>query len=148
MPDQRIAAPARHHDRGDLAGEGTGGLPVDVLDAENDAAVTEPLGHRPKARERWQKDHLDLPALARGSRPDRGDQVQRLRHRLVHLPVARHQGKTTHSSASRAAMPGSRLPSRSSSVAPPPVETWLTSRVSPTPESAASRSLPQTTLTA
>src|SRR5665811_1284619 len=46
----------------------------------------------------------------------------------VHLPVARHQRGAGHVSSSHqsssTAMPGSVLPSRSSRLAPPPVEMW------------------------
>src|SRR5262249_7935671 len=62
----------------------------------------------------------------------------------VHLPVARKHERPH--ALSSAATPGSSLPSRNSSDAPPPVETWVS--LSSIPATAATESPPPTTVTA
>src|SRR5205807_4134488 len=62
----------------------------------------------------------------------------------VHLPVGGEQ-QPPHAS-SRAATPGRGFPSRNSSDAPPPVETWLS--LSSSPATAAAESPPPTTVVA
>src|SRR5947208_2121961 len=80
---------------------------------------------------------------------------QRLAARAVHLPVAGDERGAVHrgtaacsagAASSSATSPGSARPSRNSSDAPPPVETWVTAPCSPARASAATESPPPTTV--
>src|SRR6185437_7216012 len=70
---------------------------------------------------------------------------------VVHLPVGGEHRATQHSAqrlSSSAATPGSTLPSRNSSDAPPPVDTWLIVRSRPNSATAAAESPPPTIVVA
>src|SRR5205807_2277383 len=88
---------------------------------------------------RWEEPNLAvLMAIVPGAeRLQVGSRVIRAE---VHLPVGGEQ-QPPHAS-SRAATPGRGFPSRNSSDAPPPVETWLS--LSSSPATAAAESPPPT----
>src|SRR5262249_59212248 len=67
--------------------------------------------------------------------------------RLVHLPVAGEDGLPSHLSAKQAT-PGSGSRARNSSVAPPPVETWVMRSARPICVIAATLSPPPTIVVA
>src|SRR5438094_1659010 len=126
------------HRRRDLAGERAARLLVHVLRVDGDA-----VGRPARGRQRGERHaHGDVDALAGAHR---GEELARLRLRLVHLPVAGDERGARHA---RASTPGSLRPSISSSEAPPPVETWSTRSSSPKRASAATLSPPPTTVVA
>src|SRR5439155_4897121 len=100
-------------------------------------------------------DHDLAPAHAAHALGERACQRDRLAARAVHLPVAGDERRAAHrgtsacsagAASSSAASPGSRRPSRNSSDAPPPVETWVTAPCRPARASAATESPPPTTV--
>src|ERR1035438_3434943 len=98
-----------------------------------------------------QQRHLD-PALLQIDAQGSG-QGHALVDGGVHLPVARHQrDEALHchrrTFSSRAATPGSSLPSTNSRGARPPVEMWVMLSATPAASRAAARSPPPTTLVA
>src|SRR5579875_3580038 len=99
-----------------------------------------------QSRERRSNRDVDLGMLPRRVGEQRAHELARLRDRLVHLPVSGDQD-AAHA-ASSAATPGSVLPSRNSSVAPPPVLTCVTPSAKPSMCAAAAASPPPTTVTA
>src|SRR6185369_17848980 len=141
------------HRRGDLAGVCAVGVGRDVLRAVAEQPLVPVDGrlHGADVGERRQHHHLDRGQVLLGQR------VRQLLHQRVrlvmvevHLPVAGHQrsarflGGHYDSSASR---PGSGLPSRYSSEAPPPVEMWVNpSSGMPSARTAAAESPPPTTV--
>src|SRR5437899_4123070 len=151
--DMRAAGLAQHGDR-DLAGVGAFGLPVDVLARETDVGAG---ARRPDRLEGGEGrcDHDLAPAHAAHALGERACQRDRLAARAVHLPVAGDERRAAHrgtsacsagAASSSAASPGSRRPSRNSSDAPPPVETWVTAPCRPARASAATESPPPTTV--
>src|ERR1700709_2577679 len=58
-------------------------------------------------------------------RRERRHECPRLRRPEIHLPIGREDRTLHQCLSSSAATPGRTLPSRNSSDAPPPVETWL-----------------------
>src|SRR5947207_2370147 len=150
--DERAPRLAQHRD-GDLARVGSLRLPVAVLCGELDARPVERLRHRVDGREGRCHHHLP-PARATDVLGERAGERDRLAARSVHLPVAGDQWRATHrafsigslGSASSARSPGSSRPSRNSSDAPPPVDTWLTAASFPARRSAATESPPPTTV--
>jgi hypothetical protein len=128
VTEQDVVAKPGEHRGGDLAGEGPLVLGVAVLGAEPERAALEHLADPGQMGEGGKQLHLHGAAVQRGAQ--RAGQLQPLGNRRVHLPVAGDQRGGTaqaHSAtfSSRAATPGSSLPSRYSRVAPPPVEMWL-----------------------
>src|SRR5438128_1137612 len=127
------------------AGEGSFGLPMDVLGADQQVgALARRLRRRLQRHGGWEEPYLALLArlVARAERLEVG---ARLVGPDVHLPVGGEPEGAAHAS-SGAATPGSGLPSRNSSDAPPPVETWV--NASSRPATAAAESPPPTTVTA
>src|SRR5882762_2066209 len=126
------------------SGEGALRFPVNVLRAGLDVPMTGySLCDRLDRNSRREKPHRSLvrdltrrkecpQVLAGFDGPD------------VHLPIAR-EDQRSHAS-SNAATPGNSFPSRNSSDAPPPVETWVS--LSSMPATAATESPPPTTVTA
>src|SRR5665811_1056572 len=116
----------RQHHRGDLPGVRTVGVCRHVLGAVTDlqlVRVHQGL-HGTQVGERHQYGDLDGGEVVLGVLERPGellDQMGGLVVVQVHLPVARHQRGAGHQS-SNTAMPGRALPSRSSRLAPPPVE--------------------------
>src|SRR5438477_12458192 len=89
----------------------------------------------------------DIDALhRRDAWQKRGDELLRLADGLMHLPVARDERGTPARCRAhvKASTPGSRLPSISSSVAPPPVDRCVTSPSRPNFRNAAADSPPAT----
>src|SRR5262249_32298720 len=131
----------------DLARERPFLLGVEVLSRHADAAAREDRrdgGDRGEGR----GDH-DLARRKRGADP-RADLLRQdagLGRGLVHLPVAGHGRLPCHLSA-RPATPGSGSPARNSSVAPPPVETWVMRSARPICVIAATLSPPPTIVVA
>src|SRR5436190_1172101 len=133
---------------GERSGGGSGerafGLPMEVLRSDRDVAVTrDSLRDRLDRHGRWEEPHRplvrDLPRRKKSPQVLAG-----LDGTDVHLPVAgEHERSHAFSSA---ATPGSSLPSRNSSEAPPPVDTWVSR--SSMPATAATESPPPTTVTA
>src|SRR5262249_11141530 len=66
----------------------------------------------------------------------------------VHLPIRREDGTPHHALSSSAATPGNVLPSRNSSDAPPPADTWLIAFPRRNSATAAAESPPPTTVVA
>src|SRR5207302_330555 len=129
---------------GNRTGERAFRLPVDVLDTHQEvAALARRLGggfDRDRGRE---EPHLAvLPAVVAG--PERLQIGSGFIRPDVHFPISGEQ-QSPHAS-SRAATPGSGFPSRNSSAAPPPVETWVS--LSSSPATAAAESPPPTTVVA
>src|SRR5437764_5572100 len=129
MSDKRAGdAPFEQHRRRHLARVGALGLPVNVLrerrQARGDALVE--AGER-RADDRLDVDPRDPLSQRDGVRP------------AEHLPVTGddHDGIT--------ATPGSSLPSRSSRLAPPPVETQEIRSARPSSFNARTESAPPTT---
>src|SRR6478752_5756705 len=157
VPDDDVgAAQLGQHGRGDLAGVGAVVVDGDVLGAVADrqpVAVDQRL-HRAQVGERRHHDDLDLAEVVALVRQRPGELLDR-HHRFlvveVHLPVARHQRRAVRllghgQPLSSTAMPGSSLPSRNSSDAPPPVEMWPNAASSkPSWRTAAAESPPPTT---
>src|SRR2546429_683505 len=145
MADQRDASSSLERERGgNRTGERAFRLPVDVLDTHQEvAALARRLGggfDRDRGRE---EPHLAvLPAVVAG--PERLQIGSGFIQPDVHFPISGEQ-QSPHAS-SRAATPGSGLPSRNSSAAPPPVETWVS--LSSSPATAAAESPPPTTVVA
>src|SRR5437763_154007 len=108
---------------GDGAGEGAFGLPVDVLRSHQNVAVTgDGLRYRfDRQRGREEPDRAFVRHFP--GRKECAQVLARFAGTHVHLPVAR-KDEWSHASSS-AATPGSSFPSRNSSDAPPPVDTWL-----------------------
>src|SRR2546426_9377692 len=153
--DVRAAGLAQHGDR-DLAGVGAFGLPVDVLARETDVGAGDRGPGRLEGGE-GRGEHDLAPAHAAHALGERACQRDRLAARAVHLPVAGDERRAAHrgtsacsagAPSSSATSPGSRRPSRNSSDAPPPVETWLTAPCRPARASAATESPPPTTVVA
>src|SRR5213594_760900 len=155
VPDDDVgaAALAQHGDR-DLARVGALRLPVDVLTGEADVRPRERRPHCFEGRE-GRRDHDLAPAHMADALGERARQRDRLGARTVHLPVAGDERRAGHRGASAqragavsssAASPGSSRPSRNSSDAPPPVETWVTASARPARASAATESPPPTTV--
>src|SRR5687767_9409868 len=87
----------------------------------------------------------------RGDLEEAGQEVARGRRPEMHLPVRGvDEGTCRHwaQASSSAATPGSSLPSRNSSDAPPPVDTCVMRSSSPAWATAAAESPPPTTVTA
>src|SRR5262245_13741187 len=143
---------AEHRDR-DLARVGALWLPVAVLRGELDPRSIEGPRHHVEGREGWRDHHLP-PARAADVLGQRLGERDRLAARAVHLPVAGDQRGAAHrafsigsvGSCSSARRPGSSRPSRNSSDAPPPVDTWVTAATFPARRSAATESPPPTTV--
>src|SRR5205085_4997526 len=129
---------------GDGTGEGAFGLPVDVLRSHQNVAVTgDGLRYRfDRQRGREEPDRAFVRHFP--GRKECAQVLARFAGTHVHLPVAR-KDEWSHASSS-AATPGSSFPSRNSSDAPPPVDTWLS--WSSIPATAATESPPPTTVTA
>src|SRR5437773_11789432 len=154
VADDDVRAPglAQHRDR-DLARVGSLRLPVAVLGGELDARPVDRLRHRVEGREGGCHHHLP-PARPRDVLGERARERHRLAARAVHLPVAGDQRCAAHgafsigsvASSSSARSPGSSRPSRNSSDAPPPVDTWLTASSFPARRRAATESPPPTTV--
>src|SRR5207247_7551738 len=123
MADQRGASSSLERERGgNRTGERAFRLPVDVLDAHQEvAALARRLGggfDRDRGRE---EPHLAvLPAVV--ARADRLQIGSGLLRSGVHFPVG--GARQAARASSTPAAPGSGFPSRNSSAAPPPVETW------------------------
>ena len=156
VPDEDVAAAELgEHGARHVAGVGTGVVRRQVLRAVHHlqpVAVDERL-HAADVGERRQHRHLDpvvvLLRQREGELLHQGDGLEVVE---VHLPVAGDQRRAGHqrvSTFSRTAMPGSSLPSRYSSDAPPPVEMWENpSSGRPSARTAAAESPPPTTLNA
>src|SRR5271155_412469 len=121
-----------------------------VLRIHRHPRSTRAVHHRLEIGEGHADGHIH--ALRSGkARQQRLDVVLGLDLGLVHLPVARDQGRArTHKATpapSSPCPPGSVLPSSSCNVAPPPVDRWSTESSSPNCASAAAESPPPTTVT-
>src|ERR1041384_3881180 len=129
------------------AGECALRFPVNVLYADlHIGQPAERLGRRFDADGGREEPHLAIGGRSVSSAEPSGE-LARLVRAEVHLPVGREQEASGHASSS-AATPGSTLPSRNSSEAPPPVETWLIRSASPACATAAAESPPPTIVTA
>src|SRR5437867_3511596 len=118
---------------------------MDVLGADQQVgALARRLRGRLQRHGGWEEPYLALLArvVARAERLEVG---ARLVGPEVHLPVGGEPEGAAHASSS-AATPGRGLPSRNSSDAPPPVETWVSFDVRPA--TAAAESPPPTTVVA
>src|SRR5207249_6347294 len=129
------------HRRAHLAGECALLLVVTVLRKELDGGPLQDLLHRRQRRERRRDRDLGLGRHLLLQLPH---ELHRLGGGLVHLPVSADELATRHSSSTL--IPGSSRPSRNSSEAPPPVETWVTLSASPISAIAAAESPPPTTV--
>src|SRR2546423_5421560 len=145
VADQRRTRAGLEGERGgDRPRESALGLPVDVLCAHEQIAA---LAHRQSGGlDRYggrKEPHVAIVApVAAGAK---GLHVAAGVVRAeVHLPIGGEQ-QPPHAS-SRAATPGSGFPSRNSSDAPPPVDTWLS--LSSSPATAAAESPPPTIVVA
>src|SRR5262249_30714260 len=147
LPPFRVAddragdAELTQHRRRDLACERTLVSPVDVLREDGDSV----LDRRGKRCERRADHDVDTAGRIEGLQ-----KRSRLRLRLEHLPVRgqeRHGGRSSHP-AGMTATPGSSLPSRNSSAAPPPVDNHETRSSSPSSRNARAESAPPTTVNA
>src|SRR5690606_19384759 len=122
-------------------------LPVDVLDAQLDVGPgRDGRGGRGERDRRREEQHGPV-LLWRPRRQEVPEVLHRGRRPQVHLPVAgndRRRQSLGHaaSRSSSIAMPGNVLPSRNSSDAPPPVETWESRSANPASSSAAAVSPP------
>src|SRR5258706_440181 len=128
----------------DRAGEGALGFPVDVLRSRQDVSMAgDTLRDCLERNGRREEPDRSFVGDLTG-RKERAQVLAGLYRAHVHLPVAR-EDERPHASSS-AATPGSSFPSRNSSEAPPPVETWVS--LSSIPATAATESPPPTTVTA
>src|SRR6202011_3825314 len=119
-----------------------------VLRAQADRRASERVVRRGQRGERRADHGVDVRQRQR-ARAHVRDERARLRDRLVHLPVPDDERLArAHGYRSSAATPGSVLPSRNSSVAPPPVETCVIASAKPSACAAAAASPPPTTLVA
>src|SRR5467141_403942 len=124
MADQRHARAGLSGKRtGDRAGERPLRLPVDVLSTDDDVPMAgDPLSDRLDRHRRRKEPHRPLMGdLASGK--EGADVLAGFDGAHIHFPIAR-EDQGPHASSS-AATPGSSLPSKNSSDAPPPVETWV-----------------------
>src|SRR2546425_13119282 len=139
-PGARLGGEGRRN----RAREGPLRFPVDVLRARQEVfALPHGLGRRFERNRRGEEPYGAV-LVAPGAGPERLQVGPGLDRPDMHLPVG---GKEEPSHASsRAATPGSGLPSRNSSDAPPPVETWVS--LDARPATAAAESPPPTTVVA
>src|SRR5712664_960231 len=124
MADQcHASAGLRGEGSRDGAGKRALRFPVDVLRTDQDIPVPgDILRDRLERNSGWEKPHRPLVGnLAR--RKERAQVLPRLGGPHIHLPV-RGENQASHASSS-AATPGNSFPSKNSSDAPPPVETWV-----------------------
>src|SRR5712691_5223124 len=150
VADDHPLAQRLDHGRRDLARVRAGNLPEHVLRAELDAGLDEQVRNRGQPDERGKDRHLDPIRLAARHGHHPAHEVERVVEVVrVHLPVGRDERHPwwagAHASC-RIAMPGSSLPSRYSSVAPPPVETWENLPAMPSASIAATVSPPPTSV--
>src|SRR5687767_2424345 len=135
--------------RGKLAGERAFRFPVNVLHAdEGVGALAERIGdcvERQRGRE-----ERDRPVRSPGVVHEKGPEERlRVRRTVIHFPVGgEYRFSQHHRRSSSASTPGSGLPSRNSSDAPPPVETWLIRLERPASSTAAAESPPPTIVVA
>src|SRR5690606_30707663 len=154
VPDDDVgAAELGQHRAGDLTGVRPGVVRRDVLGAvlQQQLVPVHQRLHAADVGERGQHRHLDLvEVLLRQREGDLLHQGDRLQVVEVHLPVAGDQRLPGHQpSPSSTATPGSCLPSRNSSEAPPPVEICeKPASGKPGVRTAAAESPPPTTLNA
>ena len=139
--DDALAADLPKHRRAHFAGERALLLVVTVLREELDGGALQGLLHRRQRRKRGRDRDLRLRGHLLLQLPH---ELHRLGGGLVHLPVSADELATLHSSSTL--IPGSSRPSRNSSEAPPPVETWVTLSASPISAIAAAESPPPTTV--
>src|SRR3989454_9610320 len=142
MAHQRGLAAQAGEGRRDRAGEGALRFPVDVLHAHQQVfALSHGVGRRFERHRRREEPHgtVLVAPVAGAERLEVGPGLGRPE---MHLPVGGKE-EPPHASSS-AATPGSGLPSRNSSDAPPPVETWVSLDVRPA--TAAAESPPPTTV--
>src|SRR3990172_1829148 len=90
--------------------------------------------------------HLD--ARRKRRLEQRAHEAQRLRGRLVHLPVPGNERAARHHRSARTATPGRSRPSRNSREAPPPVLMWVIRSARLNFSTAAAESPPPTIVTA
>ncbi len=132
--DHPAAPGLDEHRRADLAGEGARIPRIEVLRADLDAAAIALVRARGERRERRGDHQVDV-RQGEGELRELARQLHAARAAVVHLPVARDERAPDHvhvplplpgplapSAVRRTSMPGSFLPSMSSSDAPPPVE--------------------------
>src|SRR5437867_583826 len=152
LPRGRGAAGADGPHR--LVGDEAAGEPLGARAGEGDVGAGDQRPDRLEGGER-RRDHDLAPAHAPDALGERARQRHRLAARAVHLPVAGDERGAVHrgtaacsagAASSSATSPGSARPSRNSSDAPPPVETWVTAPCSPARASAATESPPPTTV--
>src|SRR5687768_2347147 len=132
---------------GHFAGERPLRPPMDVLRADRDiAAVRADRGRHLHAR--GGREEPELPPVGGRDAGDESLEKRAGRSRpVMHFPVC-GEDAAPHQASSSAATPGSGLPSRNSSDAPPPVETWVIWSARPAAATAAAESPPPTTVTA
>src|SRR5690606_32501056 len=124
------------------AGERPARLEVEVLRRERDRAAPQRLSRRVERREDGREHDLARGGLGFELRAQLARERARLVGEQVHLEIAGDDGPPRHRSAST---PGSFRPSRNSSDAPPPVETWPNEDARPARLTAATLSPPPTT---
>src|SRR5256885_16511568 len=138
----RLGAGLGDERTGDRAREGPFGLPVDVLGADQQVgALARRLRRRLQRHGGREEPYLTL--LARVvARPERLEVGARFVGPDVHLPIGGEPEGPAHASSS-AATPGSALPSRNLSDAPPPAGAGVARLPRPAPAAAGSpRSTP------
>src|SRR2546421_4822540 len=145
VPDQRCAsARLSREGTGDRARESAFRLPMNVLRAGAQiGALPHGRRHRFDRDRRRKEPHLAI-GLCGVRTQEGGEERTGFRGPDVHLPVGGEEQRS-HAS-SKAATPGNSFPSRNSSEAPPPVETWV--NLCSSPATAATESPPPTTVTA
>src|SRR5208283_1327371 len=124
MPyDNVLAARLHQHLRRNLPGERAFFLPKHILCADRDLRALCRLYRRRNVRKRWRDHHVAI-AHSRHQRLHRGKECARVCLCLVHLPISRDDAATLCGAHLfvRASTPGSFVPPRNSSDAPPPVD--------------------------
>ena len=165
--DAVIYADLVEHARGDLARESAVIFPMNILCTNVDVRAKSSISNSSKSRSRRTYDNRYLCVF--DERSQTANEVLALDDRVVHFPVACNNRSSCHFKnyllnihqktlrfymkmrdylSASAAMPGISLPSRNSSVAPPPVETCEILSVRPVFLRAATESPPPTMETA
>src|SRR4051812_29521479 len=138
---------ARHGSRA-FARECSFRLGRDVLRADSDfRALFQRHRHRLDGDDR-RTENDGAPSVPGIQAQELGDELAGRARPVMHLPVCDEDRLLHYRRSSRAATPGSSLPSRNSSDAPPPVDTWLILSSRFASATAAAESPPPTTVIA